>query len=984
MSYAHGPFAWLTGSSHWLALGVLAALAPPAACADEPPSQPILRVETAMHTAVVRRLVVDPQRNRLITAGDDKTVRIWQLPQGRLARVLRFPIGAGYEGRIQALALSPDGRTLAAGGWTGWQWDRRGAVYLFDAESGDLVRRVADFPDIIGALAWSRDGRYLAVGLDADGGLRVLRTSDFTVVARDDEYRDKILGADFHADGRLAVSALDGQIRVYDPALRLVARKRTGPGAKPLTVRFAPNGERLAVSFHDVPAIAVLRAADLSLAYAPDTTALERHSNLIEVAWSDDGETLYSCGDYSGPGETPILRWRAAGRGPMERVPAARRRIADLQPLPGGGVAFAAEDPAIGALDAAGRRTFFRGPEIVDFGAGEPDLKVSRDAARVEWGARSPAAEPRRFSILARELLRGATPAAELAGPLADSAGFVVAGWRNGQSPSINGVSVALDDYEISHTYAVSPDHATLVLGTEWSLRAYDREARLKWRVDAPGAVRTIVVAPNGLTVVVALADGTLRWYRIEDGGEFLALFPHADGREWIAWTPEGYYISSVSGDNYIGWHLNRGKARGADFYHAVQFERILYRPDLVDEAFRRRGRPAEAPARRAIDRFNVAGLGAIAPPRVRVDPTGTPRAARDGRVNATIRFTAEQVGLPMLEHAVFVNGIPVTPGRARALSDTERRAFAREVELELAPGENRVRVEVATPSSLGYAETFLDVTATQSPAPAMGDLYLLAVGVNEFPGLANAGLAYAARDAVEFARLFERQAPAQFRRVIARTVSDFDGAAPVRERILEALDFAAEAGARDTVILFLASHGVSDAGGNYFLVPRDARAEDVAAVTHGRASDAPSLIRWTAIFDALRQSAGRRILVVDTCHARDVEGRLDLRSLGKRSAAAQFSLVLAAQGHEASQEYPPARHGLFTHALLEGLRGAADADGDGLVTLGEAFGFAVRQVERLRDRALGPQTPQLLTPEPLTRTILTRAAAAGRESSPR
>ena len=45
----------------------------------------------------------------------------------------------------------------------------------------------------------------------------------------------------------------------------------------------------------------------------------------------------------------------------MESLPAARERITDLQPLPGGGVAFSAEDPAIGALDVAGRQVLFLG-----------------------------------------------------------------------------------------------------------------------------------------------------------------------------------------------------------------------------------------------------------------------------------------------------------------------------------------------------------------------------------------------------------------------------------------------------------------------------------------------------------------------------------------------------------------------------------------------------------------------------------------------
>jgi len=951
-------------------------LATAGAAAGEPPLRPILRVETDMHATLVRRLVVDPVHNRLVTAADDKTVRVWQLPRGRLLRVLRFPIGDGYEGRIYALAITPDGRTIAAGGWTGWEWDRQGAVYLFDAESGELKRRIPGFPDIIGSLAYSKDGRHLAVGLHAAGGLWILRTSDDTVVARDPEYRDKVLGADFHADGRLAVAALDGQLRLYDPSFRLLGRKRSHPGEKPLTVRFSPDGTQLAVSFHDMPTLAVFSSADLTLAFVPDTTKLTHHTRITDVAWSSDGESLYGCGDYVGPGASPILRWRSGGRGPMAWLPAARRRISDLQTVPGGGVAFAAEDPAIGVLDAADRRTFFRGPDLADFRGSDAVFKVSRDAARVQFGLDRDGARPMRFSLFARELLRGAVASADLAGALRASPHFTLERWRNSASPSLNGFTLELDDYELARTYAISPDHSTLLLGTEWALRAYDRAAGLRWKAEVPGVVESVAVAPNGQVALAALSDGTIRWYRMEDGGEFLALLPHAGGEEWIAWTPDGYYVSSSFGDNYVGWHLNRGKDGAADFYRAVQFERVLYRPDLVDESFRRRGHPAHAPQRRALSRFDVSRLAAIAPPRVRIELLDRPRAVGEGRARARFRIAADRAPLPMVDHAVFVNGIPVTPSRARDLLESERLGFAREVTVALAPGENRVRVEVSTGAALGVAETFVDVALSGSGQPAAGNLYVLAIGVNEFPGLRDANLAYAARDAEALAAVFASLGPGTFRRVSTRTLSDLGEVKPDRAQILHALDSFADAREDDTVVLFLASHGVSDASGNYFFVPRDARPEDVAAVVHGGAAEAPSLIRWTVFFDALRRSAGRRVLIVDTCNARNMEGRADLQTLGKRSAAARFSLVLASKGQEDSQEYAPARHGLFTYALLSGLQGAADANGDGFVTLGEAFRFAVPVVDRLRDRGLGSQTPQLVAPEPPGDTILLRTSA--------
>jgi uncharacterized caspase-like protein len=141
-----------------------------------------------------------------------------------------------------------------------------------------------------------------------------------------------------------------------------------------------------------------------------------------------------------------------------------------------------------------------------------------------------------------------------------------------------------------------------------------------------------------------------------------------------------------------------------------------------------------------------------------------------------------------------------------------------------------------------------------------------------------------------------------------------------------------------------------------------------------GGLDDVPSLIHWSVFFEALRQAAGRRVLIVDTCHARGIEGKLDLHSLVKRSASSLFSLVVATKANEMSQEFRDGRHGLFTYALLESLRGKSDADGDGFVTLLEAFNHAVPIVEKHRHHSLA-QTPQLHAPWPLERTVLVRSA---------
>jgi WD40 repeat protein len=142
-----------------------------------------------------------------MTGSFDKTMRIWSASDGELLRTIRMPVGPGRVGAIYAVAMSPDGNLVAAGGWL--DGPLVFSVYLFDWNTGKMTKRIGGLPNGVGELAFSSDGRYLAAVLGA-GGLRVFdRDKNWSEAFRDAAYGDQDWGAAFTEDGRLATSSYD-------------------------------------------------------------------------------------------------------------------------------------------------------------------------------------------------------------------------------------------------------------------------------------------------------------------------------------------------------------------------------------------------------------------------------------------------------------------------------------------------------------------------------------------------------------------------------------------------------------------------------------------------------------------------------------------------------------------------------------------------------------------------------------------------------
>jgi caspase domain-containing protein len=204
---------------------------------------------------------------------------------------------------------------------------------------------------------------------------------------------------------------------------------------------------------------------------------------------------------------------------------------------------------------------------------------VSADGTIVDFGFEQFGKSPLRFDLRGRKL-SGDPPSDQQTIP-AKQTGLRVERWRNSLSPTLDGRPIKLVQREISRSLAIHSDGSGFVLGSEWLLRAFDAKGDLIWRRAAPSVVWGVNISGDGRLLIAAYGDGTIRWHRLDDGRELLALYVLADKQNWVAWTPEGFYGATAGAFGVLQWQVNRGFDAAAETVPVNAIPR-LRRPDAL------------------------------------------------------------------------------------------------------------------------------------------------------------------------------------------------------------------------------------------------------------------------------------------------------------------------------------------------------------------------------------------------------------------
>jgi WD40 repeat protein len=487
-------------------------------------------------------------------------------------------------------------------------------------------------------------------------------------------------------------------------------------------------------------------------------------------------------------------------------------------------------------------------------------------------------------------------------------------------------------------------------------------------------AIGSVAFRGDGRQVWTGSEDGTSRVWDVATGEELARLLSLSGGQDWAVVTPEGLFDGSRKGREQVAFRIGNG----LDVVPLDRFFQDFYYPGLLDE-IGRGGRPMPGKV------FQSDPAPSL---RMLVNQGGGARPA-EAVIDVAVTDQGGGIKGPWLQH----NGATLRIGsKLRQEGRTVHYRFP----VTLMPGDNRFEVRAATADGSRESDPASHTLAFNGQLPEP-QLHVIAIGINRYAqGSGVSHLDCCLSDAKAVANLFRKSTGTLYQQVHVTQL--FDDQA-TRDGILKAVTATAtKARAQDTLVLYVASHGIA-LGQRFYLIPHDfqpAKGEAAPAApqpqlmlvaTRGYRStsdarEAAVRTRGLAI-DELGEAlaavpALKRVLIFDTCHSGSAialagkkQNPFAFRGAMERFSRAQGVYSLAATAaDELAAETKELGHSILTYALLAGLKAvehgplqgqALRAGSRGAVDVLAWFRYARDHVPRLYEQYVGrPQQVEL------------------------
>lgn len=310
----------------------------------------------------------------------------------------------------------------------------------------------------------------------------------------------------------------------------------------------------------------------------------------------------------------------------------------------------------------------------------------------------------------------------------------------------------------------------------------------------------------------------------------------------------------------------------------------------------------------------------------------------------------------PIKTVTLLVNDELIKRIALKSKGSTLRDKIPLDVSTPLSVGNNKISI-IATTVQNKIVEKNINVkrvkTAKVAPFKTIQNRWAVVIGISKYLN-ADRGipqLQFAHRDAVAFMDFLRSPHGGGF--VPTHTKLLINEEATTRNIRSALFTFLKQAEKDDLVIIYFAGHGAPEIGrpDNLYLLSYDTDVDDMAST---------AFPMWDMETALKRYIAAERVLVfADACHSAGVGGEAGLRSVGNNNLINTYLsnlqktkpgrvTITASEANELSREGKEwDDHGVFTYYLLKGLKGDADSDNNGIVTISEAFNYVNNKVRR-------------------------------------
>ena len=765
--------------------------------------KPILQLDTGGHKAIIKDVIFTKDGRYLVSASEDKTIRVWDVRTGQINRIIRGQIGEGDEGKIYAAALSPDNEWLAVGGFMakhdGFNDKDVSAIRLYHFPTGQLTALLKGHNNPVLSLAFSSDSRYLASG-SADDTVRIWKIATQKLQHTLNGHSDDVYALAYLPDNRKLVSgALDNTLILWDAKTGKQINTMKGHTDDIGSVAVSPDGRYIISGSWDK----TIRLWDAQGNFIREFAKQE--TDVASLSFSNDGKKVLTgtgsattiCNVFEFPSGKKIHAFTKH----QNIVPATAISPNNQLAATGGG-----DDKEVYLWDIHTGKVRHK---LVGKGKRAWSVGFGKDNASVAWGNEWQQHNLMNYGPL-QNWLKIPTPTqntrVEYKGTLNQTHHFVRASDQAGQfqlrtKDGKTGHDTILEILQNKKViasierdtttgyrhrcYTFTPDQQYIVSGASSGvLTLYKTRSGQKVHdfIGHTGEVWSVAVSPDGKRLVSGSSDQTVKIWDIHSGRNLITLFVGSDD-QWVAWTPSGYYTASLYGEQYIGWHINKGPDQVPEYYEASQFSEMLHRPNIVastlhfgDETLALRDNPHHFQMKQMVD---------FAPPEIRILMPEDGFETTQESIN--LEISIDKASAELNDIAIYVNNRQMLAPQNRRLNNPfggVRKSYT----IRLEPGTNKVKAEVKNRRHATAASMITVIRNAAKSQAIKGDLYIMSIGVNELTHIPHNNLSFPAKDAMDIVKVMKTMKGKLFKSVHTTVFSDFSAMKPISTDIEDEL----------------------------------------------------------------------------------------------------------------------------------------------------------------------------------------------------